>query len=367
MNAINTSLRLVAVGALLALAGNLAAAEPPAQPGAAPTAPATPAPHYATPDEAIQALLDAVAGGESGAIAKVLGAAPGELGSGDAVDDANALQDFLAAAEEAVNIEQKESDDDLAVVTMGEDDWPFPIPLVRDAQGWYFDTATGKEEIFNRRIGRNELSTIETLRAYVQAQDEYASEDRNGDGVKEYARRLTSTEGNRDGLYWPTAEGESQSPMGPLIAEAVAEGYKPGQGGGSKPYHGYLFRALTAQGANAPGGVKDYLVDGHLTGGFALLAYPAEYGNSGIKSFLVNQSGIVYENDLGPDTATTAAAIKNYDPGKAGRRRPTDAAPAETRWEGLVGSKAQSTVPAGKGRGRGLGGPAQRQGPSRQR
>jgi len=316
MNAIKTSLRLVAVS-LLTLASTLAASEPTVQPAPAATPPVTAgAPHYATPDEAIQALLNAAAAPEGGALAKVLGPDAAELGSGDPVADANALEDFLAAAEEAVNIEQKESDDDLAVVTMGEDDWPFPIPLVRDAQGWYFDTATGKEEIFNRRIGRNELSTIETLRAYVQAQDEYASEDRNGDGVKEYARRLMSTEGNRDGLYWPTAEGESESPMGPLIAQAVAEGYKPGQGGGSKPYHGYLFRALTAQGANAPGGAKDYLVDGHLTGGFALLAYPAEYGNSGIKSFLVNQSGIVYENDLGPDTATTAAAIKDYDPGE---------------------------------------------------
>jgi len=125
-----------------------------------------------------------------------------------------------------------------------------------------------------------------------------------------------STPGTHDGLYWPTAEGEPESPMGPLVAEAVGEGYKPGQGGGSKPYHGYLFRSLTAQGANAPGGPKDDLVDGHLTGGFALLAYPAEYGNSGVKSFLVNQSGIVYENDLGPDTATAAAGITRYDPGE---------------------------------------------------
>lgn len=125
-----------------------------------------------------------------------------------------------------------------------------------------------------------------------------------------------STPGTHDGLYWPTAEGEPESPMGPLVAEAVGEGYKPGQGGGSNPYHGYLFRSLTAQGANAPGGPKDDLVDGHLTGGFALLAYPAEYGNSGVKSFLVNQSGIVYENDLGPDTATAAAGITRYDPGE---------------------------------------------------
>jgi hypothetical protein len=316
MNAIKISLRLATAGALLTLAGTPTAAEPTAQPGAAPTASTTSAPHYATPDEAIQALLDAVASGEAGAIAKVLGPGATDLGSGDPVADANALQDFLAVAEEAVNIEQTEGDENLAVVTMGEDDWPFPIPLIHDAQGWYFDTATGREEIYNRRIGRNELSTIETLRAYVQAQDEYAGEDRNGDGVKEYARRLMSTAGTHDGLYWPTAEGEAESPMGPLIAEAVGEGYKPGQGGGSNPYHGYLFRAITAQGANAPGGAKDYLADGRLTGGFALLAYPAEYGNSGVMSFQVNQSGIIYEADLGPETATAATAITAYDPGE---------------------------------------------------
>jgi hypothetical protein len=316
MNAIKTSLHLVSVLALLALPGALTAAEPTVQPSAEPAGLPASAPHYQTPDEAVQALLDAVASGEAGAIAKVLGPEASGLASGDAVADANALQDLLAVAEEAVNIEQTEGNQDLAVVTMGGDDWPFPIPLRRDAQGWYFDTATGKEEVYNRRIGRNELSTIETLRAYVQAQDEYAAQDRNGDGVKEYARRLMSSEGTRDGLYWPTAAGEPESPMGPLVAEAVAEGYKPGHGGGPKPYHGYLFRALTAQGANAPGGARDYLVDGHLTGGFALLAYPAEYGNAGIKSFLVNQSGIVYESDLGPDTVAAAAAIAVYDPGE---------------------------------------------------
>jgi len=314
---INYHLRLAAAGTLLMLAGPLAASEPTVQPAPAATAPATAsAPHYPTPDEAIQALLDAVASGEAGAIAKVLGPEAAELGSGDPVADANALQDFLAVAEEAVNIEQEEGDDDLALVTMGEDAWPFPIPLVHDAQGWYFDTATGKEEISNRRIGRNELSTVESMRAYVQAQDEYAAEDRDGDGVKAYARRLMSTEGTRDGLYWPTKEGEPESPMGPLVAEAVGEGYKLGQGGGPKPYHGYLFRALTAQGPSAPGGVKDYLADGHLTGGFALLAYPAEYGNSGVLSFLVNQSGIVYEDDLGENTAAAAAAVTAYDPGE---------------------------------------------------
>jgi hypothetical protein len=308
---------LATAGALLVSLAASAATEAPG--AAAPPADQTAAPgqpHYATPDEAIQALLDAAAHPGEGAIAKVLGPEAADLGSGDPVADGNALEDFLESAAEAVNIEQEAGVEDLAVVTMGADDWPFPIPLVRDAQGWYFDSATGKEEIYNRRIGRNELSTIETLRAYVQAQDEYAREDRNGDGVMEYARRLMSTPGTRDGLYWSSAEGEPESPMGHLVAEAVAEGYKTGQGGGARPYHGYLYRALTAQGHNAPDGTKDYLADGHLTGGFAALAYPAEYGNSGVLSFLVNQSGIVYENDLGPETAAAAAAITAYDPGE---------------------------------------------------
>jgi hypothetical protein len=317
MIAIKQKIRLAAAGTLLLLAGNLAASEPTVSPAPADTAPA-PAlgAHYPTPDAAIQALLDAAANPGDGALAKVLGPQASDLGSGDPVADANALEDFLAAAEEAVNIEQEEGDEDLALVTLGEDEWPFPIPLVHDAHGWYFDTATGKEEIFNRRIGRNELSTVETMRAYVQAQDEYEDTDRNGDGVKEYAQRLMSTAGTHDGLYWPTKEDEPQSPMGPLVADAVGEGYKPGQSSGARPYHGYLFRALTAQGPSAPGGAKDYLADGHLTGGFALLAYPAEYGNSGIMSFQVNQSGIVYEKDLGPETATATAALGVYDPGE---------------------------------------------------
>jgi|APFre7841882724_1041349.scaffolds.fasta_scaffold81140_1 hypothetical protein len=320
MIAIRNSLRLATAGTLLMFAGALAAAEtatpaPPtdASPAAAP-APVTGS-HYPTPDVAIQALLDAVASDEAGAVAKVLGPEAAELGSGDPVADANALDAFLAHAEEAVNIEQDEGVPGIALVTMGGDDWPFPIPLVQDGQGWYFDVATGKEEVFNRRIGRNELSTIETLRAYVQAQDEYHDADHNGDGVKEHARRLMSSEGTRDGLYWPTKEGEPESPMGPLVADAVAEGYTPVQGKGPQPYHGYLLRALTAQGASAPGGARDYLVDGHLTGGFAAIAYPAEYGSSGVMSFQVNQSGIVYQKDLGPDTATAATALNVYDPG----------------------------------------------------
>ncbi len=269
-------------------------------------------PHYPTPDAAVQALVDAAASNEPGALAKVLGPDVKALRSGDPVADAADRQGFVDAAAESARIEQ--DDDNHAVLTIGNDDWPFPIPLVRDAKGWYFDVAAGKEELFNRRIGRNELSTIAVLRAFVDAENEYAEKDRNRDGIREYAQKLMSSKDAQDGLYWPSKEGEPESPMGPLIAEAVAAGYKPGQSSGPKPYHGYYYRMLTAQGRHAPGGAKSYINDGHMTKGFAALAYPAQYGNSGIMTFIVNQSGILFQKDLGGDTAQAAAAIDAYDP-----------------------------------------------------
>ena len=268
--------------------------------------------HYPTPDAAVQALVDAAASEKRGALQAVLGSGIEALRSGDPVADAADREEFVHAASKSARIEQE--DDDHAILTIGPDDWPFPIPLVRDAKGWYFDVAAGKQEIYNRRIGRNELDTIEVMRAFVDAQDEYAEADRNGDGMREYARKLMSSQGARDGLYWPTKEDEPDSPMGPLVAEAVVEGYKPGQNSQPKPYHGYYYRMLTAQGEHAPGGAKSYLNDGHMSKGFAALAYPAEYGNSGIMTFLVNQSGILFQKDLGDETAKAAAAITAYDP-----------------------------------------------------
>lgn len=291
------SLAPVCAAALVLVAG-IAAAAGPAQ--------------YPTPDAAVQALIDAAASEKRGALLAVLGSGVEALRSGDPVADAADREEFVHAASESARIEQE--DDDHAVLTIGPDDWPFPIPLVRDAKGWYFDVAAGKQELYNRRIGHNELDTIEVMRAFVDAQDEYAQADRNGDGMREYAQKLMSSEGARDGLYWPTKEDEPDSPMGPLVAEAVAEGYKPGQNSQPKPYHGYYYRMLTAQGEHAPGGAKSYLNDGHMSKGFAALAYPAEYGNSGVMTFLVNQSGILFQKDLGDDTAKAAAAITAYDP-----------------------------------------------------
>jgi hypothetical protein len=280
------------------------------------TATAADQPHFATPDEAAQALIDAAASDEPGALAKVMGEDVATLASPDPVADAQDRADFVEAALESAKVEQDEGVEDRATLAVGPDDWPFPIPLVRDAEGWFWDVTAGREELLDRRVGRNELATIDVMRAYVDAQDEYAQVDRNGDGAREYAQRLMSTEGKRDGLYWPTSGDEPESPMGPFVADAVAEGYKPGEGDGPKPYHGYLFRLLMAQGKHAPGGAKSYLNGDRLTQGFALLAYPAEYGNSGVMTFEVSQSGIVYQKDLGEDTAKIAGAIEVYDPDK---------------------------------------------------
>jgi hypothetical protein len=227
-------------------------------------------------------------------------------------------------ASQGTRIEEQEGG--TAILNLGDDGWPFPIPLVKEEGGWRFDTETGKEELFNRRIGRNELRALAVLRGLVEAQFEYASEDRTGAG-KEYAQRLASSEGKRDGLYWRTAEGEPDSPIGPLVADAVKEGYGGSkEGEGPRPYHGYLFRLLTAQGPNAPGGAKSYLKDGRLTGGFAFLAYPGEYGNSGVMTFLVNQQGVVFQKDLGEESAKLAAEIQAYDPDASWDPTPDDVA-----------------------------------------
>lgn len=201
------------------------------------------------------------------------------------------------------------------IIHYGKDDASFPIPLVKDGGGWRFDTAAGKEEILNRRIGRNELRTIAVCHAYVDAQREYASRDRGGTGVREYAQKFRSTPGQRDGLYWEVSAKGPQSPMGPLVAMANAEGYAHQEANAEPmPYHGYFFRILTAQGPHAPEGARSYLVNGHMTGGFALVAYPAHYASSGIMTFIVNQLGIVFQKDLGDKTAEIAGAMPQYDP-----------------------------------------------------
>ena len=203
------------------------------------------------------------------------------------------------------------------MLEVGTNSWPFPVPIVKKDGRWFFDTEAGKEEIFRRRIGKNELATLEVMRAYVDAQREYASRDRNGDEVLEYAQRLASTPGAKDGLYWPPDLDGEISPLGPLVAQAQGEGYRmagKAQDATREPFHGYFFKILTRQGKHAPGGKYDYVINGHMIGGFALVAWPAEYGESGIMTFIVNQQGRVYQRDLGPKTDKLAAAMKAYDP-----------------------------------------------------
>lgn len=268
--------------------------------------------HYPSPDEAIQALLVAVKAEGTEALKAVLGPEVEELGSGDAVADQAARASFAARLAQGYKVRLQ--GDDRAELLLEPDDWPFSIPLVKQAEGWYFDTAAGMEELASRRIGRNELHTIATARAYVDAQHEYAAQDPAGDGVHQYARHFGSTEGKHDGLYWPSAEGEPESPLGPLVAEAVKEGYGRSEAGQPQPYHGYYYRILEAQGPHAPGGAMNYLDGERMTGGFGLVAYPAVYGKSGIMTFIVDARGLMFQKDLGEDTASLAAAITGYDP-----------------------------------------------------
>jgi hypothetical protein len=244
---------------------------------------------------------------------KILGADSRDiLHSGDEQEDKNALMRFLAAYDDR----QKLVADGPAKSTLvvGTDDWAMPIPLVKGANGWYFDTAAGRDELLARRIGRNELATIEACKAFVDAQREYASVDR-GDGLIDYAQRFISTPGKKDGLYWPAKPGEPPSPLGPLFGKAQAAGYAPGKGAAPQPFNGYYFHIVTGQGPAAKGGAYSYLAHGKMMGGFALIAYPATYGVSGVMTFIVNHDGEVFQKDLGPNTSAVAGQIKTFDPG----------------------------------------------------
>lgn len=264
---------------------------------------------YQTPAEAAGALAAAVKSGARKDMLKVLGSGGEDIiASGDDVADAEARARFTEAFDSKHSISLE--GDKKAVIVLGNDDFPFPIPLLRKKSGWEFDTAAGRLEILYRRIGRNELDAIQTCLAYVDAQEEYADKDR-GEGAGVYAQRFVSTTGKKDGLYWPSSSGD-QSPLGELAAQASADGYN--LGAGRIPYHGYFFRILTQQGPNAPGGTLNYVIRGKMIGGFALVAYPAEYGNSGVMTFVVNHSGIVYQKDLGNSTAMLARRMMWFDP-----------------------------------------------------
>jgi hypothetical protein len=281
------------------------------------TFPALPAPiaqkSYASPEAAIAALADAVKSGNKAALNLILGSKGGKLiSSGDPVADENGRAAFTKAYGEANKLEFE--DDAQAVLVIGKDGWPFPIPLVKIHNKWKFDTAQGEQEILARRIGRNELAAIQVCLAVADAEHEYAASHVDSDGVPNYTLRIVSAPNKHDGLYWPATPNETSSPLGPLMAAAAAEGYTPAHSMVQTPYHGYFYRILGAQGKNAPGGEYEYSIRGKMIGGFAVIAYPARYGASGIKTFMVNHEGMVFEKDLGKDTTTVAANMKTYNP-----------------------------------------------------
>ena len=267
---------------------------------------------FASPDDAGKALVEAVKSGSHDALIAIFG--PGSqdvVFSGDTAQDKTNFDGFLAAYA-TMNRWRKQTDGS-EVLYLGADNNPFPIPLKKNSAGqWYFDTTAGKDEILSRRIGDNELATMDVLAAMAAAQAEYFSQ--RHDGVKQYAQKFISDEGKRDGLYWKSPEGQPKSPLGPLAAYAAAtEGFTP-EAGKQQPFHGYFYRILTKQGVGAKGGAKDYVVGGNMTGGFGFVAYPEKYGDTGITTFIINQNGVVYEKNLGKDTTELAKAMKEFNP-----------------------------------------------------
>ena len=289
----NRVLMPLMIGALLCSAASVAAAQQ----------------AFKTPDEAASALVRAAKAGDMKALVTVLGP-DGEdiVSSGDEVADQATREKFVAAYDAKHKIDME--GDSKATIVIGQEDFPLPIPILRKDGMWRFDTAAGRDEILFRRIGKNELDAIQASLAYVDAQNEYAEKDRTGAGMNTYAQRIISQPGKKDGLYWPV--GEEESPLGELVAQATAQGYRVG--GGRTPYHGYYFKILTKQGPAAPGGELDYVVNGKMIGGFALVAYPAEYRNSGVMTFIVSHAGDVFQKDLGPNTARLAERMTSFNP-----------------------------------------------------
>lgn len=276
---------------------------------------------FETLDDAVGALVGAFRAGDQKTLLEILGPkGRAVISSGDKVADRAAYERFVASYDRKHRLEGGGGQ---VVLYVGDDDYPVPIPLVPDGPRWFWDTDAGDDEILFRRVGRNELATIQVCLAYVDAQREYYSRAR-AVGMLEYAQRLESTKGKRDGLYWETRPGERPSPLGPLVGEARAAGYTKPEPGKRMPYHGYLYRMLFAQGPEAPGGAYNFVVKGHMIGGFALVAFPATYAVSGITTFIVSHDGIVYQKDLGPNTAQLANAMKTYNPDKTWTKVATD-------------------------------------------
>jgi len=300
-NSISTARCVVAFALVLFAAAQLSAAET--------------GKTFATPEEAVAALVSAVKTEDHSELRAIFGPAAEDLVNPDTVQAANEFAAFATALGETNRLVHES--DTRRVLELGNDAWAFPVPIVQRDGHWFFDTAAGTEELLNRRIGANELSTLAVVRAYVQAQREYASRDRDGGEVLKYAQKIISTPGAKDGLFWSPDFDDEISSLGPLAADAADEGYRSGQqnpGDEPHPFHGYFFKILTRQGKHAPGGKYDYVINGNMIGGFAFVAWPAEYGNSGIMTFIVNQQGRVYQKDLGEKTGKLAPAMKQYDP-----------------------------------------------------
>lgn len=269
---------------------------------------------FPTAEEAVEEVVEAAKTNDDERLTAIFGSeAEDIMSSGDPVYDRRQREVVVLAFQQGWGLVDHGADTKELVI--GDEAWPFPVPLVKEGAGWRFDTEAGMEEILARRIGRNELSVIEICMTYVQAQAEYASQGHDGKPLGVYAQRAASQPGKRNGLYWEAEPGEKPSPLGTLVAQAASEGYDdPDSSFSPSPFHGYLFRILTAQGSEAPGGSKSYVEDGQMNGGFALVAYPAEYANSGVMTFIINQDGIVYEKDLGDETVAIASQIKEYNP-----------------------------------------------------
>jgi hypothetical protein len=295
------------MSALSAVLLTLALADP-AAPAAAPGEKS-----FDSPQQAADALVQAVASDDTAAMLAIFGPSGKKIvSSGDDVEDKNNRARFteLAKARTDVAIDKKNAH--RAILSLGADGWPFPVPIVQTGGKWHFDSKSGLREILYRRVGQNELDAIQVCLGYVEAQQEYASQAREIAGFHMYAQKILSTPGKKDGLAWYDENGKPAGPIGEQVAKALEEGYKDR----TKPYHGYFFKVLTAQGRAAPPGARDYVIQGKMIGGFALVAWPAEYRASGVKTFIVNNDGIVYEKDLGADTSKVAAAMKAYNPDK---------------------------------------------------
>jgi hypothetical protein len=311
MKTLQFTRRTIAIHRLIlpAIVASLLAVAVPAQVSKAVSTPAADQQTFSTPDEALAALKSAVASADKPSLRKVIGPAIEEIASGDDVADKASYALFGKRLDKRSNLVKK--DESTVILYVGAENWPLPFPIVRSGDRWFYDGEAGLNEMFNRRIGANELHTIRVCREVVKAQLEYASEDRDGDEVLEYAQHFNSAPGAKNGLYW-VSDNDDESPFGPVVAYASTGGYAISHE--PQPFHGYYFRILTRQGPKAPGGAYNYVINGNMIGGFAVLAYPATWGNSGLMSFIVNQQGKVYQKDLGSNTAAIAAGLRAFNP-----------------------------------------------------